>query len=87
MLPTQKNDHGNHRHAVVIQPQRNVMASDHEMDGGRSAPVVARRWPLCHHSAGVAWGRIDHRLGVDGDGGRSGPRFERVNRPAGPAPE
>jgi hypothetical protein len=54
------------------------------VDGGRSAPVIARRWPLCHPCAGAACRQIDHRLSVDGDGGRSAPRFERVNRSGGP---
>ena len=33
-----------------------------DVDGGRSAPALARRWPLYHPVVGAAGRQIDHRL-------------------------
>jgi hypothetical protein len=41
------------------------------VDVDRSAPVGARRWPLCHPSAGESRRQIDHRLWTGIGGGQS----------------
>src|SRR5689334_11452367 len=52
---------------AALPPLRRRGASADRPPSGRGR----RRWPLCHPFAGAARRRIDHRLAVDGDGGRS----------------
>jgi hypothetical protein len=53
------------------EPPQHRRRADVHVDVGRSVPEWARQWPLCHHFVGVACRQIEHRLSLDGDGGRS----------------